>query len=72
MALDYDAYLMSQYGPDLDGEADQTDTDEEDTPMLVQCTARESGGVRCEVMLTSPEQEHHHWISDETIRRKLR
>lgn len=62
--IDYDAYLVSQYGPDLDGEA-EPDTITE--PMLVQCTATESGGVQCEVMLTSPDEEHSHWISDETI-----
>lgn len=25
--MDYDAYLVSQYGPDLDGEADQPEAD---------------------------------------------
>lgn len=30
--IDYDAYLVSQYGPDLDGENDRpTDEPEEDT-----------------------------------------
>lgn len=42
-----------------------------DTPMLVQCTSTESGGVRCEVLLTSPDEEHGHWISDATIQRHL-
>lgn len=42
-----------------------------DTPMLVQCTSRESGGVQCEVLLLAPDEEHAHWISDATIQRHL-
>lgn len=29
MARDYDAYLHAQYGPDLDGEMDQPDEEDE-------------------------------------------
>lgn len=42
-----------------------------DTPMLVQCTERESGGVQCEVLLVAPGEEHAHWISEATIQRHL-
>ena len=40
-------------------------------PLLVQCEARESGGVRCEVLLARPGEEHRHWISEATIYRSL-
>lgn len=43
-----------------------------DTPMLVQCTSRESGGAQCEVLVLAPDEEHTHWISDATIQRHLR
>ncbi len=42
-----------------------------DTPMLTQCTARESGGVQCEALLVTPDETHAHWISDATIERHL-
>lgn len=45
---------------------------ETDTPMLVQCGERESGGVQCEVLLTDPGEAHGHWVSDETIAANLR
>lgn len=41
------------------------------TPMLVQCSARESGGVQCEMMLTSPDEDHAHWISEATIQEHI-
>lgn len=43
----------------------------EDEPMLVQCTSTESGGVQCEVLLTTPDEAHGHWISEATIQRHL-
>lgn len=39
--------------------------------LLIQCTDTESGGVQCEVLLTSPDEDHSHWISDATIQRHL-
>lgn len=43
-----------------------------DESMFVQCAKRESGGVRCEVLLVAPDEEHAHWISQETIDRYTR
>lgn len=40
--------------------------------MLTQCAKRESGGVRCEALLTSPDEEHGHYISQATIDAHLR
>lgn len=42
-----------------------------DEPMLIQCTDTESGGVQCEALLTAPDEEHAHFISDATIQREL-
>lgn len=39
----------------------------DDVPMVFQCPAHESGGVQCEVWLTSLDQPHEHWISETTI-----
>lgn len=43
-----------------------------DEPMLTQCTAHESGGVRCEVLLTTPDEPHRHWVSNATIQGRSR
>lgn len=48
-----------------------TGSNEYAQPLLVQCTERESGGVQCEVLLVAPDEEHAHWISQETIDRHL-
>lgn len=40
--------------------------------LLVQCGSRESGGVQCEVLLVTPDEDHGHWISQATIDRHLR
>lgn len=32
-------------------------------PLLTQCTETESGGVRCEAWLTSPDEPHNHFIT---------
>lgn len=65
--IDYDYYMEQRVGPQPPEENDW----EEDEPMLTQCTDTESGGVQCEVMLTSPDEEHSHWISEATISRHV-
>lgn len=40
-------------------------------PLLEQCAKTESGGVRCEAWLTSPEEKHRHFITEKTVRRRL-
>lgn len=43
----------------------------EQLPLLSQCTERESGGTRCEAWLIQPDEPHHHFITEETVRERL-